>query len=291
MSEPVIDIGSNLEEHLERWSRALKGGGDKLRVFGVIYSSKRQRWTAKEISRKLRGKVSPKRVTEVGKKLVGDELLKQVPDTFPVVYEKRSAVHHYKLKILSLAGNKARRDALPTKRNVRVEVRLRPPVGGRAKEITIDGIDQFAKARLLRRVPQLLRPLPEGKFKAALGKLFGETAKFNDWGGEKHDFFTSKLRIGGKRHSAAFALKGPGVGTKTMTPGRWGKQGDQIQRLIEAPASVFLLQFEGTINDRSIEQLKKLTEHKAQQERRTLYYGYIDRDDSARLRRAYPNVF
>ncbi len=45
MPHPVIDLGSNLEENLVRWARALKGGGHKLEVFNIIYSGKRQRWT------------------------------------------------------------------------------------------------------------------------------------------------------------------------------------------------------------------------------------------------------
>jgi hypothetical protein len=103
MPDPVIDVGSNLERNLDRWSRALKGGGDKLSVFKIIYSGKRRRWTAKQISEALDGKVSPKRVTEVGKRLAGDTLIHQVPDEYPVIYEKRDDVHHYKKNILSRA--------------------------------------------------------------------------------------------------------------------------------------------------------------------------------------------
>ncbi len=108
MPLPVIDVGSNLEGNLERWSRALKGGGDKLAVFEIIYSGKRRRWTAKEITDQLGGEITQKRVTEVGKKLVGDSLVNQVTGVFPVVYEKRSDVHHYKAKILAGARGKVR---------------------------------------------------------------------------------------------------------------------------------------------------------------------------------------
>ena len=88
MPHPVLDLGSNLEENLKRWSNALKGLGAKFAVWEVIYSGKRKWWTAKEISNKLKGKVSPKRVTEVGKKLLGDGLVHQVTDRYPIVYEK-----------------------------------------------------------------------------------------------------------------------------------------------------------------------------------------------------------
>jgi len=76
-----------------------------------------------------------------------------------------------------------------------------------------------------------------------------------------------------------------------MTPAKWGKQGNQIQRLVEAPARVFFLQFEGQIDEYSRDQLKKLTAQKANEEGLKLFYGFIDRDDSLRLRRAYPQYF
>jgi len=43
----------------------------------------------------------------------------------------------------------------------------------------------------------------------------------------------------GKRYGAAFALKGPGVGVKIVTPGKWIKQATQIQRLVELRLGYF----------------------------------------------------
>ncbi len=74
----------------------------------------------------------------------------------------------------------------------------------------------------------------------------------------------------GKRYNAAFALDGPGVGVRTVIPGKWEKQGTEIQRLVQSPARVFLLQSELQI-DHSVDQLKRLTEHKAHQEGRLFY--------------------
>jgi hypothetical protein len=296
MPNPVLDLGSNLEENLNRWANALKGGGDKLAVFKVVYSGKRSRWTGSEITEALGGRIPPKRVVMAGKKLHGDGLLRQDPEAYPVVYEKLGDVHHYKRRILSLAANGRKRSALPTKRSAQITVRSAPSKerdrGGRAINVTIDDVDQFARVRRLKGVQRLLKPLSEKRFKRGLLKLFKETGKFPDWGGEKNDFFTNKLKMNGKRYDTAFALKGPGVRRKTMGPGQWGVNGNQIQRLVgEAPGAVFFLQFEGQIDQYSIEQLKKLTEHRATQEKRKLFYGYIDRDDALRLRRAYPKVF
>jgi hypothetical protein len=286
MPNPVLDLGSNLEENLKRWSNALKGMGEKFSVWNVIYSGKRKRRSAKEISEKLNGKVTPKRVTEAGKKLIGDGLIRRVPDQFPIIYEKIDEVHHYKRQILALVKSKTKREGLPTKRgaNLTVKVQHTRRKQGRAIEVTIDDIDQFSKVKHLKKALPKLEPLSENEFKNGIQKLFKDTGVYKDWGGEKNDFYTNKLRIRDKRYTAGFALKGPGVGTKKMEPGKWGKNGDQIQRLSETPASVFFLQFEGQIDQNSIDQLKKLTENKAHQENRTLFYGYIDRDDSTSLR-------
>ena len=295
MPQPVLDLGSNLEENLKRWSNALKGVGARRAVWGVMYSGKRKHWTAKEISDACRPKLSAKRVTMVGKRLVGDGLIRQVPDVYPIVYEKIPDVHHYKKRILALVRNKAKRDALPTKRDrARVTVTVEQPKRrrGEAVEITIDDVDQFKKVRKLDKNRQKpLSPLPESRFKRGLRALFKDYGQHKDHGAEIDDFYTNQFRIEGKRYGAAFALKGPGVGVKLVTPAKWGKQGNQIQRLLHAPARVFLLQSELQIDQYSIEQLMKLTQHKASQENRKLFYGYIDPHDSTRLRKAYPKAF
>lgn len=263
------------------------------RLFKAIYSGKRSHWKAKELSEYLSGKLSPKRVTECGKRMVGDGLIRQLPDAYPIVYEKIPDIHHYKARILSLAQSSVRRAALPTKRKPKVSVTV---LGTRARtshpsEVTIDDIDQFSRVRKLKGASTLLKPLSERRFKSGLQKIFKDTGKYPDWGGERDDFFTNKLKMKGKRYSTAFTLKGPGVGVKTMTPGKWGKRGNQIQRLLSAPARVFLLQFEGQIDEDSIEQLWKFTDLRARQEHQKLFYGYIDRDDWIRLRRAYAKYF
>jgi hypothetical protein len=222
-------------------------------------------------------------------------LIRQVPDVYPIVYEKIPDVHHYKNRILGYVYNKAKRDALPTKRDrafVTVNVKQAKAKHGEAVEITIDDVDQFKRVRRLNKKDQKpLSPLPESRFKRGLQRLFHDHGVHKDHGAEIDDFYTNQFRMDGKRYSAAFALKGPGVGVKLVTPGRWGKQGNQIQRLVNAPARGFLLQSELQIDEYSIDQLKRLVEHKANQENRKLYYGYIDPHDSTRLRKAYPNAF
>jgi len=192
MPNPVIDLGSNLEENLKRWSNALKGVGDKLAVWEVVYSGKRKWWSAKEISSALGGKVTPKRVTEVGKQLIGEGLVRQVPERYPIVYEKIPEVHHYKGRILALARSKTKRNALATKRDRgQVTINLKQPKArhGEAIEITIDDIDQFRRVRKPTRGKRAkLLPLPESRFKRGLQRLFKDIGEHKDWGGEKTTF-------------------------------------------------------------------------------------------------------
>jgi hypothetical protein len=295
MTHSVIDVGSNLNENLERWSAALARGGDKLSVFNVVYSSKRKQWTAKEISEELDGAIHPYKVPDVAKKLVGDGILHQVPGAWPVIYTKIPDIQHYKTRILTLVKNGRKRRALPTKRkpqlSVKVHVSGRPTTLGRAVEITIEDIDQFTRVTKKKKEARLLKPLPEEKFKRGLLRLLGETGEFLDSSIERDDFITNKLTMKGRRHNAAFALKGPGDKVKIMNPAKWGKRGNQIQKLVSAPAQVFILQAEKQFDEDSLEQLQNLVEHKAARQHRTLYYGHIDRTDSLRLRGAYPEFF
>jgi hypothetical protein len=295
MAHSVIDVGSNLNENLKRWSGALARGGDKLRVFNVVYSSKRKQWTAKGISEELDGAIHPYKVPDVARKLVGDGILHQVPGSWPVIYNKIPDIQHYRDRILALVKNGHKRASLPTKREPRVSVKVhvsgRSAKLGQAVEITIDDIDQFARVQKKNRKLAALKPLPEEKFKRGLLKLLGETGKFSDSGIERDDFITNRLQMKGRRYVAAFALKGPGLKAKTMNPGRWGKRGNQIQKLVSAPAQVFILQAEKQFDEDSLEQLQNLVEHKATRQRRTLYYGHIDRTDSLRLRCAYAGSF
>lgn len=101
-------------DDVKRWASSLKAGGAKLAVFQIVYSGKRKRWTSKEISGALDGKLSAKKVTEAGKKLDAEGLLHQVAGVWPVVYEKLANVHYQKPRILALLKGPVRKAALPS---------------------------------------------------------------------------------------------------------------------------------------------------------------------------------
>ena len=199
-----------------------------------------------------------------------------------------NAVKHTILRAAKSPSALGREEAKKLK--VSVVVRKTTVRGGKAKYLPIESIDQFSKVTKIKKT-QPLKPLPEKNFKNGLKRIFDENRDFPDWPGERNDFYTDKLKINGRRFPAAFALKGPGVGVKKAVPGKWGKHGNQIQRLASSPAQVLMLQFEGEIDEYSREQLKKFAQLKAHQETEDIFFGFIDDADSARIRRAYGNAF
>jgi hypothetical protein len=70
-----------------------------------------------------------------------------------------------------------------------------------------------------------------------------------------------------------------------------GKNGDQMQRLIEAPAEVFLVQYCREVDASVLTQMKYLAMAKSLMTGEPVYYGVIDGVDSKRLASAYPRAF
>ena len=69
-----------------------------------------------------------------------------------------------------------------------------------------------------------------------------------------------------------------------------GKNGDQIQRLFGSPAQVFFVQYEGEIKESIIGLMEELAKAKAALGQE-VFFGIINREDSYRLRVAYPKAF
>jgi hypothetical protein len=153
----------------------------------------------------------------------------------------------------------------------------------------VDDIDSFARVRKIK-ASQPPVQMPESRFKKGVARILGERGTFNDWGGELRDLSSTRLVFKNKRRATAFAFKGPGTKGR-LTPGKLGKNGDQIQRLTRCPAEIFLIQYWNEIDDSVLDQLERLVQVKAFFERKPLSYGIIDGQDSARLIAAYPQHF
>jgi len=153
----------------------------------------------------------------------------------------------------------------------------------------IDDIESFKEVRKIERGTEFIE-IPEKQFKEGIAKILGEIVEFNDWGGEVSDLYTENLFLNNKRQRAAFAFKGSGT-KGSLTPGKLGKNGDQIQRLVESPADVFIIQYWRDIKESVISQFEKLIQLKSYFTKQKLCYGIIDGYDSARLIKAYPDAF
>lgn len=77
--------------------------------------------------------------------------------------------------------------------------------------------------------------------KELLCHLLDEPSVPKDWGGEESDLFSSNVRVNERRQTAAFLLKGPAA-FHPMTMKDCGVNGDQIYRLFNIPADVYVLQ-------------------------------------------------
>jgi hypothetical protein len=86
-----------------------------------------------------------------------------------------------------------------------------------------------------------LREVPERTVKEAFAEIIGEPVIPQDWGGERSDLWTTRLRIGGVYWTAAFLFKGPAK-FAPMTIAMLDKNGDQIDRLASEPADVLVVQ-------------------------------------------------
>jgi hypothetical protein len=195
-------------------------------------------------------------------------------------------------KILRYATNPGKLASLPTKTSPRAAGGpIRINVQGlkvRVAELTCDDLDQFTAVKKIATAPT--RSISEKAFKRGITRLIGEGGKFQDWGGEPNDLFTTKVRFKGKRRAVAFAFKGPGT-KGTLTPKKLGKNGDQIQRLFLSPADIFMVQYHDQVGQAVYEQMKVFATVCSIREGKQVWYGIIDGDDSNRIIAAYPAKF
>jgi hypothetical protein len=202
-----------------------------------------------------------------------------------------------KRTLFRLIDNPKKIAAIPTKR--RPVLSSMPSsrnqfITGRAIFITIDDIDSFSRVKKIdpNSVPAVLKParLPEDKFKKGIENILGERSKLKDWGGENLDIYSTNLVIRKKRMRAGVALKGPAK-SGTLTPGKMGANGDQIDRLMSQPIDIAIVQYEGDIAASVHNLLEKLAREKARSEERNIYYCTINLLDSYRLRLGYKKQF
>lgn len=293
----IVQVNNNsadIPEMIVHWAKCLGRSLPRRRVFDQINSGKRAVWSAQEIAD--RTKLPLKTVLDEGKRLVVGELILQ-EDGFPVHYRKRPVVQRHKKSIKKAAESEKERGKITTVRNPKVNVSVTPAPGriAKARFVAPGRFRQFSKmsgisAASVKKSISMV-PLSEEAFKLSVIKIIGEPFELKDWGGEQLDIFSTRPQLQGKRRPTGFALKGPGSAQGVLTPAKMGKNGDQLQRLIDDSVEVAVVQYEGQIGQSVNNLLARLGGHKATQTGADFFYSTIDKEDSIRLRLAYPKQF
>lgn len=160
------------------------------------------------------------------------------------------------------------------------------------ERLYVEDIDSFYKVRDVNPaiVLDLLNngrwEISEDQVQMCLEQILNVSFHKKDWGGEYNDLYTANLVLNGARTASAFLLKGNGLKKKAMEIADCGKNGDQIVKLFESPAKLFIIQFIGNISESVIKDIADKVKGKraAGQE---ACYCIIDGQDTARLFRAY----
>lgn len=294
MSSVVTDLRSNKNEQLVYAAEAIGRSEHRAAVFEAICFGRSRVKSVTEIVE--RTSLPRKRVSEEARKLVNKKVINQTEKNGEPAYERDDFLAAHRGQVLRLASDRGARESLPTKSRPKVSASavtiVRAEVSTKAvriRRITVDDIDSFAKVRGIT-AAAARTSVSELKFKRGLQKLVGEPGKFTDWGGEKADLWSTRLRIDGRRRAAAFALKGPGLKAR-LTPARMGKNGDQIQRLFTTSAEVFVVQHWREIDEAVVLQLETFAKVKSIADGKEIMFGAIDGADSVRLIGAYPEAF
>ena len=155
--------------------------------------------------------------------------------------------------------------------------------------VAIDDIDSFAKVNFFPAnsiQPKVPLQSSEAETKELIQRILADPFVKTDWGGEQNDIYSSRVLRNGKRLLAAFFLKGPSVRGR-LTIAKCGKNGDQIQRLFQLPADMFVIQFNGAIDERVMEECRQKVKLLRVTQNKGAFFTTIDGIDTARLMAAY----
>jgi hypothetical protein len=281
----VSDFLSNANDQLFEASKIVGRSKHRQAIFEIVYKGQKQTKTVSYIMAET--DLSQTHVLKEGGKMAG-LLIEKVPGGYR---KKKEFATRYK-RILAMARDAKKAARLPTKTSPKIghtSLKLSvSPLAPKAALITIDQIGSFKRVQGTDGSTEPLK-LSEGTIKQGFQKIIGESGTFKDWGGEKSDLFTTRIRLNGKRVSAAIAFKGKATSGK-LVPAKMGKNGDQINRLFSEPAYVFLVVYGGQIDSSILAQMQAFAIGLAIGGKR-VRYGTIDGKDLRRIVSAYPKEF
>ncbi len=293
MTVNVSDFRANSNENIRHAAETIGRSKHRRAVFESIYRGKKTVKTIPDLMKQTG--LSHKQILIAGQKLAANQIVEQVSVDGRVAYKKDGTLSHHKKKILDVVDDPQKKDRYPTKQEPRVSgsaITYRISVARsnpQPQEITVDDFDAFSAVSAAVPASTDLSKTRESDVKQFLNRIIGEENEFTDWGGEKNDTYTSRLRFRGSRRTAAFAIKGRGT-KGTLTPKKMGANADQVARLFASEASVFFVVYHGKVDQSIHEQMRAFGIARALTGNR-VYYCVIDGQDLARLVAAYPEEF
>lgn len=156
----------------------------------------------------------------------------------------------------------------------------------------VEDIDSFRKVRDVNPA-QVAHVLDHGyldrsedSIQLALEQILDVPFHKKDWGGEINDLYTANVTVNGARRATAFLLKGNGLHRREMRIADCGDNGDQIVRLFQSPAELYVVQFVGTLSEMVIADVEsKVRDCRAND--RNACFLVMDGQDTARVLHAY----
>lgn len=291
----VADVRGNLNETILHAVKIIGRSKARRDVFEEIYRGKKKEKSVSDLM-KATG-LDRVRVLQEGRKLAANGVVEQVRVDGETAYKKYDAYSQHKRAVLDLVAHPEKKDRYPTKQEPRIAgsaVTHRfvvPRSAPQPQEVTIDGIEAFSEVRkwTAGSANLDLSRVPEEQIKRFLVRVIGEPNEFRDWGGEKNDIYTTRLRFRNARRTAAFAIKGRAT-SGTLTPRKMGANGDQVIRLLASEAEIFFVAYHGKVDQAIHEQLRAHGLGRAMSGKR-VYYCVIDGTDLGRLATAYAAEF
>jgi hypothetical protein len=291
----TTEFAATSEESIQAIAAELSTSDRKFRVFKAVYSGGNKPKTAATLSAKTG--LSEVTVLQLATPMANKQYFEQVRLDNRKAFKKYPHFNAVKSRIMSLAGNPEHLErhvsARTPKQTISVQVNSRKRQEISVKEIFIDDLAEFKRVKGITaaRLPELSpKRLPEKIFKYGLASILGNKGRFQDWGGEKNDLYSSHVTIENRRKSTAFAFKGPAT-RPPLTPAKLGKNADQIQRLFSTVADAFFVQFEGRVEETVKAQMLAEAIRKSHETGREVLYGVIALEDSHRIRVKYASHF
>lgn len=291
----TTEFSATSEETIQKIATELSKSDRKYRVFEAIYSGGNKPKDAVALSATT--SLSEMAVLQLATPMAHQQYFETLKEKGRVAFRKYRHINAVKHRILRLAKNPSRlKDHVSSRTprsTVSVQVDLRKRTEISVREAFIDDVEEFGDVQDLKPadLPTLTPPrLPEKIFKYGVASVLGNAGKFQDWGGEKNDLYSSNVTIGGRCISTAFAFKGPAT-APPLTIAKLGKNGDQIPRLFSTTAEAFFVQFEGDIEEAVKGEMLTHAIRKSHETGKEILYGVIAREDSHRLRVRYESHF